>query len=288
MSDVRMLDGHRLELGEGPGYDPATDLAWWFDIEGKRLYTRRIGAGDTECHDLPLAASALAVTADGRHLLLTERGLYFRDLVTGALTLHLAVEADNPVTRSNDARVHPSGAFWFGTMGWKSQPGAGSIYRYFRGQLERLWGGITIPNAICFSPDGTTAYFTDTPTGIVRRVATDPTTGRPTGEPENFLMGFDGGPDGAVTDAEGNIWIAVFGSGRVFGFTPKGRSLGRFNLPARNVTCPAFVGRDARTMLVTSALHDLSPDERAASPDAGATFVLPIDFAGRFDPPVAL
>ena len=102
---MTVLDDYRLELGEGPGYDPVSGLAWWFDIVGRRLYTRaeagRGCGGATQVAGLPLAASAMAITEDGaRQLLLAENGLYLRDPVSGALDLHLPLEADNPATRS--------------------------------------------------------------------------------------------------------------------------------------------------------------------------------------------
>ncbi len=78
--------------------------------------------------------------------------------------------------------------------GWRCEPGVGSFYHYFRGRLERLWAGITIPNAICFSPDGTIAYYCDTPSRTIMRVATDPRNGRPLAAPETFLGPLDGSP----------------------------------------------------------------------------------------------
>jgi sugar lactone lactonase YvrE len=285
---MRVLDDHRLELGEGPGYDPATDTAWWFDIPARRLYTRVLSGGGTQVHDLPLAASAMAATGDGRQLLVAEDGLYLRDPGTGVLNLHLALEAGNAATRSNDARVHPCGAFWIGTMGWNSEPGAGGWYHYFRGELCPLWSGISIPNACCFAPDGRTAYFADTPTGRVMRVATDPANGLPRARPEVFLDGLEGPPDGAVTDAAGNIWIALWGTGRVSGFAPDGQPLAVIDLPAANVTCPAVIGRDAGQMLITTARHGLDLAARAQNPLAGASFVTDFPGLGRFDPAVRL
>jgi sugar lactone lactonase YvrE len=59
-----------------------------------------------------------------------------------------------------------SGALWIGTMGKKCRKtGAGAIYHVARGTVTLLFPDITIPNAICFSPDGAAAYFTDTVTG---------------------------------------------------------------------------------------------------------------------------
>ena len=47
-------------------------------------------------------------------------------------------------------------------MGRKAEAGAGAIYALHRGEMSLLYPGITIPNAICFSPDGTIGYFADT------------------------------------------------------------------------------------------------------------------------------
>lgn len=284
-----IIGNDRLELGEGPGFDPAANLAWWFDIEGRKLFTHDLANGETQGFDLPFAASAMAFTQDGQHqLMLAQGGLYLRDTATGSLELHLPLEAENNVTRSNDGRVHPCGAFWISTMGWQAQEGAGSIYHYYRGHVQRLRDGVTIPNAICFSPDGKTAYFADTALGTVFRVETDPATGLPTGEPSPFLTSFDGGPDGAVTDQDGNIWIAIWGGSRVAGYSPQGDPIGEVRISAAHASCPAFVGQDARQMLITSAKAGLDPQQLAASPDAGATFCTDIDFTGKFDPRVAI
>lgn len=285
---MRVLDEHRLTLGEGPGYDPATGTAWWFDISERRLFTHRFSEGRTVVHDLPFAASAMAVTGHGHQLLVAEGGLYLRDPSSGALALHRPLEADQPGNRSNDARVHPCGAFWISTMSWGIEPRAGAVYHYFRSEIRELWSGLTIPNAICFAPDGATAYFADTPTHAVMSVSTDPATGLPREEPVAFLRDLPAPPDGAVTDAAGNIWIAMWGTGEIAGFDPAGRTLGTILVPSPNVSCPAFVGLTAETMLVTTARYGLRPQDIAATPSAGATFVLEARVRGRFDPPVRL
>lgn len=283
-----ILGPERLELGEGPGYDPQTGLAWWFDIIGRKLFTLDMAADRNRSFDLPFAASAMAFTQCGRQLLLAENGLYLRDPESGALDLHRPLEADNSATRSNDARVHPCGAFWLSTMGWNAEEGAGSLYHYHQGRLQRLRDGVTIPNATCFSPDGRVAYYADTALGTIFRVETDPATGLPTEIPQPFLSDFDGGPDGAVTDANGNLWVAIWGASRVAGFSPEGTAIGEIRISAAHASCPAFVGADASQMLITSAKSGLDAAQRAASPDAGAVFLTDIGFTGRFDPRVAL
>src|SRR5688500_10651617 len=102
------------ELGEGPSYDPGSEKLFWFDIVGRRLLEKKFPDGATVAHDLPFMASAIAIVDADRQLLVAENGLYLREARTGALTLHTPLEAHNPLTRSNDSRVHPSGAMWVG------------------------------------------------------------------------------------------------------------------------------------------------------------------------------
>lgn len=283
-----MLDAPLCELGEGPTYDPHTDTAWWFDILNSKLCEHHLRTGLSKQHDLPFAASALARVDETRQLLFTERGLYLRDGMSGALSLHMEIEADNPVTRSNDARVHPSGAFWLGTMGWQAERDAGSIYWYYKGELRKLYHNITITNAICFSPDGTVGYFADTVLRKVMHVPLDPENGLPVGEPSLFLNAFPAGnPDGAVVDAQGNFWVALWGGSQIAGYAPDGRFLRSITLPVSQPSCPAFIGRHAAQMLVTSAWLGLEPVAQARE-QAGATFIIDLPFKGMFEPDVKI
>ena len=119
----------------------------------------------------------------------------------------------------------------------------GSIYALHRGEISRLFPNITIPNAICFSPDGATGYFADTAENVLYRVALDSRTGLPTGAPDVLLRHRDvGGLDGAVVDADGLIWNARWGGGCVDVYSPQGIRLRSLQVPARQSSCPAFVG----------------------------------------------
>ncbi|QPF88022.1 SMP-30/gluconolactonase/LRE family protein [Bradyrhizobium genosp. L] len=291
MEDVptSVLSAERCHLGEGPTYDATTDTAWWFDIRERRLFEHRFAEGRTVIHALPNKASALARIDDARQLILTENGLYVRDVATGRLELFAALEADNAATRSNDARVHPSGTFWLGTMGKRAEKGAGAIYALHRGRITRLYPDITIPNAICFSPAGDIGYFADTEINVLYRVPLDPSTGLPVGEHAALIRHEGvGGIDGAVVDADGLIWNARWGGGCIDVYDPAGRHLRSLRVPATQSSCPAFVGRDFSRVLVTSAWQDMDETQRAADPEHGKTFLLDAAARGRAEADVKL
>jgi sugar lactone lactonase YvrE len=282
-----VLCGITCTLGEGPSYDPATGKLFWFDIEERRLFEKVFPTGRTIAHALPFMASAIGFIDDATQLIVAENGLYLRDAGSGKLTLHTPLEAEDATTRSNDSRVHPSGAFWIGTMSKREERAAGSIYWFFKGELRKLYGDITVPNSICFSPDGATAYFIDTPTGLLKKVACDPSTGLPSADPETFVdwRGRDGYIDGSVVDADGVLWNARWAAGAVDAWSPRGELLRTIALPASQSTCPAFAGPKAERMIVTSAARGR---DLGREPLAGQTFLIDLPMRGRFDPRVTL
>lgn len=284
-----VLSDHPCHLGEGPTYDVATDTAWWFDICKGRLFEAQLGRGTVHVHALGRMASALGRVDAARQLIVAEDGLYVRTIASGAITLLCPLEADNAATRSNDARVHPSGTFWIGTMGKRAEAGAGAIYAFHRGRISLLFPRISIPNSICFSPDGGTGYFTDTARRELYAVALDTATGLPRGEPAVLLRhSGEGGLDGSVCDAEGRIWNACWGASRVDIYSPRGERLRSLGVPARQASCPAFVGPDLSRLLVTSAWQDMDAAARASDPQAGWTFLLEASARGRAEPDVKL
>ncbi|ESX61598.1 gluconolaconase [Mesorhizobium sp. LSHC422A00] len=290
MDNVSVFSDHVCELGEGPSYDPATDTLFWFDIVNGLLLEQGVTSGARKVHELGQMASAIAIVDGNRQLIATETGLHVRDVSTGKLTLHTAIEADNALTRSNDSRVHPCGAFWVGTMGKGEEKGAGSIYWFFKGELRTLYTGITVSNSICFSQDGTIAYYTDTATGLLMRVACDPATGLPIGESKVFVdhRSSKGYVDGSVVDRDGVLWNAVWGGKAVKAYAPDGTLLREIATPAGQSSCPAFVGAKADRLAVTSAWKGKDDKQRKLDPQAGMTFLLDIPVNGRFEPRVVI
>ena len=290
MENVSVFSDHVCELGEGPSYDPATDTLFWFDIVNGLLLEQGVTSGALKVHELGQMASAIAIIDDKRQLIATETGLQVRDVATGKLTLHTPIEADNALTRSNDSRVHPCGAFWVGTMGKGEEKGAGAIYWFFKGELRTLYTGITVSNSICFSEDGTIAYYTDTSTGLLMRVACDPATGLPVGESKVFVdhRSSKGYVDGSVVDRDGVLWNAVWGGKAVKAYAPDGSLLREIAMPAGQSSCPAFVGAKADRLAVTSAWKGKDDKQRTLDPQAGMTFLLDIPVNGRFEPRVLI
>ncbi|KMO42548.1 gluconolaconase [Methylobacterium tarhaniae] len=285
---IHVLDPSRCHLGEGPSYDPATDTAWWVDILEARLFERSLREGDSPAriHTLPFLASDVAAIDAHRQLLSAEDGLYVRTISDGSLSRLCPLEAEMAGNRSNDGRVHPSGALWIGTMSREAETGRGAIYHVAGTRVTRLYGGLTTPNGIAFSPDGATGYFVDTEEGVLRRVSLDPATGLPVAEPETHYdhSHGEGGIDGAAVDADGLIWTARFGAACLDAYSPEGERVRTVPVPVRQPTCPTFAGRNLDCLLVTSGYEGMDKAERAADPDHGRTLLVEVGVRGLLEP----
>ena len=268
MSEI--FDATRCILGEGPLWHPGRGQFLWFDINRYQLLIREGAA--TRVVQFNEHVSAAGWVDDASILIASETRLFHFDLETERSEDVEALEADNRATRSNDGRADPWGGFWIGTMGKDHETGAGAIYRYYKGELRKLYPNISIPNAMCFSPNRKYAYYTDTVTKKIMRQPLEADRGWPDGDPEVFIDGTADGlhPDGAVVDAGGNLWCAMFGAGEVIAFSSDGERLRDISFAAPQTTCPAFGGADLTTLYCTSAARDMPKDDGKPH---GAVFV---------------
>jgi sugar lactone lactonase YvrE len=269
----RVYDDRVCALGEGPLWHPLRQQLFWFDIVGKRMLSRTDDGPEEWQFDEHVSAAGWV--DEDTLLMASETGLWRFSLIDWTRELVVPLEADNPVTRSNDGRADPWGGFWIGTMGKDAEPDVGAIYRYYRGELRQLYQPISISNAMCFSPDRTCAYYTDTVTGLVMCQALDAADGWPVGEASVFLdLRAEGlNPDGAVIDAAGNMWVAQWGACRVAVYSPEGAFLQAIEVDALQTSCPAFGGPDLTTLYCTTAAVGLTAERLEKHPLNGMTFV---------------
>ena len=285
--EVRLVHAGQHEVGEGPLWHDGIERLFWFSIlEGLLLSCDADGGGPREWR-LGERASAAGIVGDETLIVATETGLWRFDLASGEKVPLVPLEADNPRTRSNDGRAAPDGSFWIGTMGLNAESEAGAIYRYDAGRVEVIARRVTIPNAICFAPDGRTAYWGDTATRQIMRVPLDE-TGAPSGDAEVLI---DTGaeelnPDGAVTDADGDLWVAQWGASRVSRYGPNGAFKEAVEFPTAQVSCPCFGGPGLSTLFATTAWQDMP--EQGRDPKAGNTFAVDVAARGLFSPRVRL
>ena len=175
--------------------------------------------------------------------------------------------------RFNDGACDPAGRFWAGTVTVDVRPGAGALYRLDPDcSVSLVLDGVTESNGLAWSLDGGTFYFIDSgePEPRIRAFACDLATGE-LGRAAD-LVRFPGGgpvPDGLVVDAEGSLWVAIWGGGQVHRYAPDGELLAVLPVPVSQPTCPAFGGPGLDELYLTTAWEGMTAGQRATEPLAG-------------------
>jgi len=240
------------ELLEGPSWERRREQLLFVDIlrserltyDWRTAEVTRAPGGDMCSAWLPREGGGSVVATRAALLLLDE---------TAALERSIALEADRPENRANDAKCDPSGRLWAGTMALEEKEPTGSLYRLDGGPPERVIGDVTISNGLG-TPGARRMYYVDSPTRRVDVLDYDADRGEPSGRrPLADVSGFDGVPDGLAVDGEGCVWVAFFDGGAVRRLSPAGEHLATIALPAARPTSCAFAGAGLDRLVITTA-----------------------------------
>jgi sugar lactone lactonase YvrE len=260
-------------LGEGPYWVPEDDCLLWVDIDRGQLHRTYLPSGSTDTLGLDAVSAAFPAVGGG---ILTAGG--------NKLSLHLPAErgeqwvtrviAEAPAregVRFNDAGVDPAARVWVGSMHTAESEPLAELYRLDAGgTLTTVVKGVTVSNGLGWSPDGGVMYYVDSPLRRIEMFDYDPATGEAF-QRRTFtdLSGFDGVPDGLTVDADGYVWVAVWGGSVLRRFAPDGTQDAVVPMPVSQPTSMAFGGPGLADLFVTSASINLSEAELAAQPLAG-------------------
>jgi sugar lactone lactonase YvrE len=156
------------------------------------------------------------------------------------------------------------------------------VYRLDPGlTVTKLLDGVTISNGLAWSADGTTMYYIDSPTQGVDAFDYDIESGRLANRRRVVdIPAAAGLPDGMTIDADGCLWVALYGGSAVHRYAPDGHLDAAVHFPATNITCPVFGGREFDQLYVTSARDGLDERQLAAQPHAGAVFAVAVGARG--------
>ena len=273
------------ELGEGARWDDRRGELLRVDILAGHVHRDRVEDDGSlvpvRTYEVPGTVGALApVLGDEGWLLAANQGFAYLAL-HGALRPIADVTPDG--TRMNDAACDPQGRFWAGTKADDNRPGGGRLHRLDAdGHSEVVLDGLTISNGIGWSPDGGTMYLADTIPRTIHAFTFDGEHGTISdGRVLVEVTGSGAGPDGLTVDAAGDIWVAIFGGGRVERYSPEGELRQVLEVPTEETTSCAFAGPGLHRLYVTTATEHWSDERRRAEPGAGLTYRFETDATGR-------
>ena len=263
--------GPGARLGEGPVWDARSGRLAWIDVLSSQILLTDVATSQTEVIEVPSHVGAVAPRAAGGFVAALQDGFWVvGDGPTRRIT---SVAEAGPSLRFNDGKCDPAGRFWAGTMAYDEKPGAGALYRLDPdGRASLMLDGVTISNGLAWSLDGLTMYYIDTPTRRIDAFSFSPGTGEISDRrPVISIPAELGLPDGLTIDAEGGLWVALWGGAAVHRYVD-GRLDAVVTLPVSQPTSCAFGGENLDELYVTSAREGLSLEQREAQALAGAVF----------------
>ncbi len=262
------------DLCEGPCWDVGSQTLVWVDILAGVVNVVEPATGSRARHLLGAPVGAVARRVAGGWVAAVERGFLLLDADWRPEGEVVPAPGQAAGTRFNDGGCDPAGRFWAGTLSYDGTPEAAALYRLDPdGSVREVLGGVTNSNGIAWSPDGTQVYYVDTGLGCVDRLELDPITGVVVARTTVLrVASSDGLPDGLTVDAEGHLWLALWGGGCVRRYSPEGELEAVLRLPAKLVTSVCFGGGALDELFITTAREGLSDSEIAAQPLAGSVF----------------
>lgn len=258
------------QLGEGPLWADDEAALWFTDIEGRTVHRFHPASGARASFAVDGRPGFIVLAGEGYVVGIERQLRRFDGARLGA------VVADVPAataTRLNDATVDAHGGLWFGSMDIGCAALTGAVHRFDGVAPVRTVGGrCAIPNGPAVSADGRTLYHVDTLAGTIHAFDIAVRDELMDGRVFAAIDPADGVPDGVVLDAEGCLWVALWGGWGVRRYDPDGALMLVVPVPCAQVTKLAFGGADLRTAYVTTARTGLDAAASAAQPLAGALF----------------
>jgi L-arabinonolactonase len=279
----------RNHHGEGIFWNPEDGRVWWTDIEGKAIWSYDPVSGASQSHAMPDRVCCFAPRKAGGLIVAFAQSVAFFDQASGEIETIAEFEPGNPNTRLNDGRTDRQGRLVVGGMNEATGAADSSVIRIDPdGAVTTLIKDVSCANSTCFSADGRTMFFADTPERTIRAYAYDPATGVPGAMRLHADLADEPGlPDGSCVDAEGGLWNAEWEGRRVVRIAPDGSIDRVIEVPTWKPTCCAFGGPKLDTLFITTSRLMSSREEIAADPLAGGLFAVKPGIRGVEDTPFA-
>ena len=302
----------RAGLAESPLWDAQRQAWFWMDIDQHQIHQHTIRADNDATHrvwqlplDMRYDIGAMALADNGDLMLALRAGIasFNPDEAPKNISPEIRIPApyDTSTTRFNDGGMDAQGRWWIGSLYAPKTHAGAHLFCLECGVLKPILGelantkpytnwGMTTANGWAISPDGTTMYHADTQAHTVYRYDFDARASVETALSNRTVFfqtldtrgtdaPYQGRPDGAAVDSEGNYWLALYEGAAIVKIAPNGNVVQKIPLPAKAPTMLCFGGADLKTLIITTA-GNRPESELAHYPTNGHILTLKSDTAG--------
>ncbi len=251
---IEQVGDVRCALAEGPVWDVAEQALYFTDMTGQRLWRWDRASGTFRHWETPALIGSFALRESGGAVMALANGFHLFDFETGLARFIADPQAAGSETQFNDGKADQRGRFVAGTVHKPAREPRGALYRLDPDRtVTQLDSGITISNGPCWSPDGSVLYFADSIPCHIYAYDYDLNSGDVSNRrvfADTRALG--GIPDGATVDAEGRVWSAICGGGKVACWRPDGVLEEVIDVPPQLASSVMFGGPGLDELYVTS------------------------------------
>ena len=245
----------RDRLGESPMWRETEQAIYWTDLYGPVVH--RMGQdGAIQSWTVPGTKfiGSFVFVEGGRLMLAIDTGLVLFDPAAESFTPFRDPNDARAGVIYNDSKIDRSGRLWVGTLDLAEVEPRGILYCVEpQGGVSIGDSGFTVCNGPAFSPAGDVLYFSDSVGRRLLAYDLAPDSPRLANRRVFATMAADEGiPDGLTVDAEGGVWCAHYGAGRITRYAPDGSVLSVLKVPCPIVTSMGFGGPELNTLYITT------------------------------------
>lgn len=267
----------KLTLGEGLFWDSEYKKLWFVDIKSFMLYALDIDTYDLKSWNFEEEVCWVVPTYNKNEVILgLKSGIAKFNIEKKELYWLIKNFPKNSEIRLNDVGVDDDGRLWFGSMhNLNESLPVGELVSFFKNDGLRFHdknykvtnGPIILENFL---------YHNDSFDGIIYRYEIGSNSKLKNKRIFKKFSLDDGKPDGMCLDKNGNILVAMWGSGKINRIDKNGEIVDCFKLSAPFVTNVCFGGENFEKLFVTSASVGMSEGELKKYPNSGALFEIKI------------
>ena len=267
-------NSYKSILGQRPIWDWRHDKLLWIDIHENKIIETDQNVQRENHYLFPEGVTNILLQDNENYLMSSSDCLFSLHSSISKRQLLTKINFKNKSDRINDADIDINGQVWISTMDTQQQSDSGMIIGY-NSNFDPIFqdGSYIISNGPIFDYERNTGYVTDSIKRIIYSFSIDDISAH--GFQKKIFLSLndvDGNPDGMVVDKSGNLWVAMWGSGKVCCFDKNSNLKLILQLPVSKVTSCAFGGSNLNELYITTASVGLNDIEAERQPHAGKLF----------------
>ena len=265
---------YKSVLGQRPIWDWRHDKLLWVDIyENKIIETDQENRGERH-FTVPDGVTNILLQDNKNYIMSSYDSIFSIHPSLSKKQLLTKIKFESPNNRINDADVDLNGQIWISTMDIQQKSQTGEVICHDT-NLKPIYSdnSYIISNGPVFDYERNVGYVTDSIKRIIYIFSINDLSRNGINKKVFLSMNkIDGNPDGMTVDKKGNLWVAMWGSGKVCCFDKQGSLKLILQLPVSKVTSCTFGGKNLNELFITTASVGLNDIEAERQPHAGKLF----------------